>query len=105
MLKFVQKHKKDVPLLFTLKIHTFMKANLSSQIKLDRTPKRYYRPANAFERTALTRFEKIQTEIYESTEEGSSQIAKEVSDLIRNRKKEGRFCDGFRFWTGNSFCV
>ena len=92
MLKFVQKHKKDVPLLFTLKIHTFMKANLSSQIKLDRTPKRYYRPANAFERTALTRFEKIQTEIYESTEEGSSQIAKEVSDLIRNRKKEGRFC-------------
>ena len=46
-----------------------MKANLSSQIKLDRTPKRYYRPDNAFELTALTRFEKVFTEIYESSEE------------------------------------
>ena len=51
------------------KPHT-MKANLSSQIKLDRTPKRYYRPDNAFELTALTRFEKVFTEIYERCTRG-----------------------------------
>lgn len=69
-----------------------MKANLSSQIKLDRTPKRYYRPDNAFELTALTRFEKVFTEIYESSEEGALQVAREVADLMRTREKEGRFC-------------
>lgn len=69
-----------------------MKANLSSQIKLDRTPKKYYRPTNAYEYTALTRFEKIFTEIYESPEEGSLEVAREIAALIRNRKKEGRYC-------------
>lgn len=69
-----------------------MKANLSSQIKLDRTPKRYYRPTNAYEQTALTRFEKVFTEIFESQVEASKEIAKEIASLIRIRKKEGRFC-------------
>lgn len=69
-----------------------MKANLSSQIKLDRTPKRYYRPTNAYERTALTRSEKVFTEIFESPEEGSIQVANEIASLIRKRKHEGRSC-------------
>ncbi len=67
-----------------------MKTNLSSQIKLDRIPKRYYRPENAIERTALTRFEKAETEIYESMEEGSLQIALEVSGLIEKSRKQNR---------------
>ena len=67
-----------------------MKINLSSQIKLDRIPKRYYRPENAIERTALTRFEKAQTEIYESMEEGSRQIALEVAGLIEKSRQQGR---------------
>ncbi len=67
-----------------------MKTNLSSQIKLDRIPKRYYRPENAIERTALTRFEKAETEIYESMEEGSRQIALEVAGLIEKSRKQNR---------------
>lgn len=67
-----------------------MKTNLSSQIKLDRIPKRYYRPENAIERTALTRFEKAETEIYESMEEGSRQIALEVAELIKKCRQQNR---------------
>ena len=39
-----------------------MKTNLSSQITLNRVSPRYYRPENAFERSVLTRLEKIPTE-------------------------------------------
>ena len=45
-----------------------MKTNLSSQITLNRVSPRYYRPENAFERSVLTRLEKIPTDIYESPE-------------------------------------
>ena len=45
-----------------------MKTNLSSQITLNRVSPRYYRPENAFERSVLTRLEKIPTDIYESAE-------------------------------------
>ena len=38
-----------------------MKTNLSSQITLNRVSPRYYRPENAFERSVLTRLEKIPT--------------------------------------------
>ena len=40
-----------------------MKTNLSSQITLNRVSPRYYRPENAFERSVLTRLEKIPTDI------------------------------------------
>ena len=56
-----------------------MKTNLSSQITLNRVSPRYYRPENAFERSVLTRLEKIPTDIYESAEEGANQIAVSVS--------------------------
>ncbi len=48
-----------------------MKTNLSSQITLNRVSPRYYRPENAFERSVITRLEKIPTDIYESPEEVS----------------------------------
>ncbi|MBE6287863.1 MAG: glucosamine-6-phosphate deaminase [Mediterranea massiliensis] len=69
-----------------------MKTNLSSQITLNRVSTRYYRPENAFERSVLTRLEKIPTEIYESPEEGAIQVALEMAQTIREKQKAGRFC-------------
>ena len=69
-----------------------MKTNLSSQITLNRVSPRYYRPENAFERSVLTRLEKIPTDIYESAEEGANQIALDIAQLIRDKQKAGRFC-------------
>ena len=69
-----------------------MKTNLSSQITLNRVSPRYYRPENAFERSVLTRLEKIPTDIYESPEEGANQIALDIAQVIRDKQKAGRFC-------------
>ena len=69
-----------------------MKTNLSSQITLNRVTPRYYRPENAFERSVLTRLEKIPTDIYESVEEGANQIALDIAQTIREKQKAGRFC-------------
>lgn len=69
-----------------------MKTNLSSQITLNRVSLRYYRPENAFERSVLTRLEKIPADIYESAEEGANHIACEIAQLIRDKQKAGRFC-------------
>ena len=69
-----------------------MKTNLSSQITLNRVSPRYYRPENAFERSVLTRLEKIPTDIYESAEEGANQIALDIAQLIRDKQRAGRFC-------------
>ena len=51
-----------------------MKTNLSSQISLNRVSPRYYRPENAFEKSVLTRLEKLPTDIYESIEDGANKI-------------------------------
>lgn len=66
-----------------------MKTDLSSQITLTRIPQRYYRPENAFEHSVLTRLEKIPTTIYESAEEGSLAIAKEIATQIRKKQEVG----------------
>lgn len=73
-------------------IYKFMKTNLSSQITLNRVSPKYYRPENAFEKSVLTRLEKIPTDIYESLEEGANGIAREIAKTIREKQKEGRFC-------------
>lgn len=67
-----------------------MRLNLSSQIVLDRVPQRYYRSDNEFELSALSRFEKVATNIYESSNEGSFHVADEIANRIRNKqaKKE-----------------
>lgn len=69
-----------------------MKTNLTSQISLKNISAKYYRPENAFEKSVLTRFEKVPTDIYESVEEGTQQVALEIAQTIRNKQKEGRFC-------------
>ena len=66
-----------------------MKTNLSSQITLTRIPTRYYRPENAYEQSVLTRLEKIPTSIYESANEGSFAIAKELASQIRKKQEAG----------------
>lgn len=69
-----------------------MRTNLSSQISLNRVSPRYYRPENAVERSVLTRFEKLPTNIFETMEEGIAQIANEVAAKIQDRQREGKFC-------------
>ncbi len=68
-----------------------MKTDLSSQITLERIPQRYYRPADAFEQTALTRYEKIDTQIYESSKEASNHIARIIADEIRKKQNKGEY--------------
>lgn len=63
-----------------------MRLDLSSQIVLDRVPLRYYRPENEFELSALTRYEKVYTRIYESSVEASLQVAKEIATLIKEKQ-------------------
>lgn len=67
-----------------------MKTNLSSQITLTRIPTRYYRPESAFEHSVLTRLEKVPTTIYESMEEGSFAVAKEIAAQIRKKQEAGQ---------------
>lgn len=76
-----------------------MKTNLSSQITLNRVSPRYYRPENAFERSVLTRLEKIPTDIYESVEEGANYIAREIASS-NTRQTESRtfLCSGIAGW-------
>ena len=60
-----------------------MKTNLSSQIKLDRVPRRYYAPQGELELAALTREEKIYTRIFETTDDGSAYLARHIAEVIR----------------------
>ncbi|MDR1203354.1 MAG: 6-phosphogluconolactonase, partial [Tannerellaceae bacterium] len=66
-----------------------MRLNLSSQIVLDRVSQRYYRPENEFELSALTRYEKVPTQIYESSVEASLHIAREIADRIKEKQSKG----------------
>ena len=65
-----------------------MRLDLSSQIVLDRVSPRYYRPENEFELSALTRFEKVPTKIYESSVEASLQIARNIAKKIEEKNKK-----------------
>ena len=67
-----------------------MKLDLSSQISLERIPQRYYRPENALEESALTRYEKINTRIFESIEKGSAKFAREIVKAMLEKQKKGQ---------------
>ena len=69
-----------------------MKTNLSSQITLDRVSPRYYRPGGNIERSVLTRFEKLPTDIYATAEEGAIEVGLKVAATIRQRQREIRAC-------------
>ncbi|MDE5837402.1 MAG: PIG-L family deacetylase [Paramuribaculum sp.] len=59
-----------------------MKTNLSSQIKLDRIPRRYYDPQGEIELAALTREEKLFTRIFETAAAGSEYLAENIARAI-----------------------
>lgn len=69
-----------------------MKTDLSSQITLERIPAKYYHPSNAFEQTALTRFEKVDTQIYESAQKASIYIAGKIAEEIQRKQAA---CENF----------
>lgn len=69
-----------------------MKSNLSSQITLTRIPKRYYQPEDVFELSGVTRYEKIQTEIFENETNGAIHVAKEIATLISQKNEEAKQC-------------
>lgn len=69
-----------------------MKTNLTSLIKLDRIPRRYYRPDNEIELAAVSREEKVNTKIYESSAEGSDFIASEIVRYINRFVSEKGKC-------------
>ena len=69
-----------------------MKTNLSSQITLNRVSPRYYRPDGTIERSVLTRFEKLPTDIFATIEEGALEVALKVAASIRQRQREIRAC-------------
>ena len=65
-----------------------MRTNLSSQISLNRVSTRYYKPENTIDRSVLTRFEKIPTNIYETVDEGVK-CRPLYAELVRRHKEEG----------------
>jgi glucosamine-6-phosphate deaminase len=60
-----------------------MKTNLTSLIKLETIPKRYYAPSGEIELASLTRNEKIYTKILESPLEGSVYVAEDIASVIK----------------------
>lgn len=69
-----------------------MNLNLSTQINLNKVPVRYYRPTDNIERSVLTRFEKIPTDIYATSEEASRKCAEDIARIIRKKQDECRPC-------------
>lgn len=69
-----------------------MKTNLSSQITQDRVNTRYYRPTDSIERSNLTRFEKIPTDIYTTSDEAALAIAQDIAQTIRRKQQSHLSC-------------
>ncbi len=69
-----------------------MRTNLTSLISLNNVSPRYYKPENAVDRSVITRFEKITTNIFESMDEGTAKLADEIIAKIQDRQREGKFC-------------
>lgn len=67
-----------------------MRLDLSSQITLERVPKKYYRPENDFEEYNLARYEKLPVAIYEEAGRAAKKIANEIAKDILKKEKEGK---------------
>ena len=66
-----------------------MRLDLSSQIVLDNVPVHYYCPENEFELSALTRYEKVKTEVLEDYREASLRIAAVLAKQIKEKEAKG----------------
>ena len=69
-----------------------MKTNLSSQIKLEQIPRRYYDPQGEIELAALTREEKVYTRIFETANDGSQYLAENIAKYINTYVQEHGKC-------------
>lgn len=69
-----------------------MNLNLSSEIVLTKIPVEIYRPKTAIDRSELTRYEKIHTNIFAQEEEGAKHVAENIAAIIKSKQKEGKFC-------------
>ena len=69
-----------------------MNLNLSSQITQNRVNTRYYRPTDSIERSNLTRFEKIPTDIFTTSDEVALQVAQEIARIIRKKQQDHLSC-------------
>ena len=59
-----------------------MKTDLSSKIKLEHIPERYYNPKDEVELATLTQREKLYTKIFETASEGSDYLAETIVRYI-----------------------
>ena len=69
-----------------------IRLNLSSQMVLNKVSPVFYRPSSAVERSEITRFEKITTDIFPSIEEGAENIADNIAEEIKHKQREGKYC-------------
>ncbi|MDD6210659.1 MAG: 6-phosphogluconolactonase [Bacteroidales bacterium] len=67
-----------------------MNLTLSSQINLNRIPERYYKPKDAFEESAISRYERLKTDIYESHTVASASVARQLVGEIKKSQEENR---------------
>ena len=65
-----------------------MNLNLSSEIVLTKIPVEIYRPKTAIDRSELTRYEKIPTNIFAKEEEGVKHVAENIAAIIKNNSKK-----------------
>lgn len=69
-----------------------MKTDLSSKIKLEQIPKRYFDPADEVELATLTQREKLYTKIFEKASEGSEYLAENIVRHINRILEKKRKC-------------
>ena len=73
-----------------------MKTDLKTNIKFHQVPFRYYRPENEIELASLTRYEKVNTTVMESADEGAREAAFDAAQVInRCVEEKGRCVIGF----------
>ncbi|MDT3387527.1 MAG: glucosamine-6-phosphate deaminase, partial [Bacteroidota bacterium] len=63
--------------------------NLSSQIVLNKISEDIYRPKTAVDRSELTRYEKIPTDIYLKSDDGVKHLADVIEQRIKQKQEVG----------------
>ena len=69
-----------------------MDLNISSKIVLNKVSENLYKPEMAVERSEITRYEKIPTEIFPTVDEGAKNIANYIESSIKRKQRDGKFC-------------
>ena len=67
-----------------------MRLDLSSQITLERVPKKYYKPDNDFEEYNLARYEKLPVAIFEESNRAAKKIARDIVKELQKNEKAGK---------------